>query len=259
MTCILQISTRAADYIIDCLELRDDLYILNEVFTDPNTVKVLHGASGDIPCLQRDLSLYIVNMFDTYVAARYLSTNNKSASLAAIVEQYCNVKLDKRMRSKYDWRVRPLNTDQMLYARQDTHYLLFIYDNLRNLLLKDKPNTYELEDVYSQSRAICKVIYEKPKLTDPIHLSKKCGNILNFHQIEILKVLVDWRDMMARESDESLDYVTPNEMLVKIAKTSPTTCEELLACCSVPYVPNYVRRYQMDLVQLIETVSKNND
>ena len=30
-----------------------------------------------------------------------------------------------------DWRVRPLSAEALLYARMDTHYLLYIYDRLR--------------------------------------------------------------------------------------------------------------------------------
>lgn len=36
----MQISTNDADYIIDTLELRSDLHVLNESFTSPNIVKV---------------------------------------------------------------------------------------------------------------------------------------------------------------------------------------------------------------------------
>ena len=58
-------STRKQDYIVDTLALRSDLWILNEAFTDPKIVKVLHGADSDILWLQRDLGVYVVNMFDT--------------------------------------------------------------------------------------------------------------------------------------------------------------------------------------------------
>lgn len=37
----MQISTRDEDFIIDTLELRSELYILNEAFTDPAIVKVM--------------------------------------------------------------------------------------------------------------------------------------------------------------------------------------------------------------------------
>lgn len=38
--CLMQISTRDCDYIVDTLKLRDELEDLNEVFTDPKIVKV---------------------------------------------------------------------------------------------------------------------------------------------------------------------------------------------------------------------------
>lgn len=43
LTSLMQISTRDQDFIIDTLELRSELYILNEAFTDPAIVKVNKG------------------------------------------------------------------------------------------------------------------------------------------------------------------------------------------------------------------------
>jgi exosome complex exonuclease RRP6 len=43
----MQISTRGKDWIIDTLELREELIALNEVFANPNIVKVL--LTTDIP------------------------------------------------------------------------------------------------------------------------------------------------------------------------------------------------------------------
>jgi exosome complex exonuclease RRP6 len=88
--CLMQVSTRGQDWIVDTLALRDELEELNEVFTDPNIVKVrnrycscvpmlnlfcqvFHGAESDIVWLQRDFNLYIVNLFDTYHASKLLS------------------------------------------------------------------------------------------------------------------------------------------------------------------------------------------
>lgn len=41
ITCLMQISTREEDFIIDTLQLRSEMYILNETFTDPAIVKVI--------------------------------------------------------------------------------------------------------------------------------------------------------------------------------------------------------------------------
>lgn len=38
--CLMQISTRKQDWIVDTLELREELIALNEVFTNPNIIKV---------------------------------------------------------------------------------------------------------------------------------------------------------------------------------------------------------------------------
>nr|GEW69208.1 protein RRP6-like 2 [Tanacetum cinerariifolium] len=39
--------------------------------------------------------------------------------------------------------------------------------------------------------------------------------------------LFQWRDLVARGNDESTGYVLPNKTLIKIAKTMPSTIEEL--------------------------------
>jgi exosome complex exonuclease RRP6 len=73
LTCLLQISTRFKDFIVDTLKLRSQIGdSLREVFDNPAKTKVLHGADMDIQWLQRDFGLYIVNMFDTGQAARIL-------------------------------------------------------------------------------------------------------------------------------------------------------------------------------------------
>ena len=40
ITCLMQLSTRSQDYIVDVLALRSEAHALNEVFTDPAIVKV---------------------------------------------------------------------------------------------------------------------------------------------------------------------------------------------------------------------------
>lgn len=70
--CLMQISTREEDWIVDTLELREELEDLNEVFTDPKIVKVFHGAESDIQWLQQDFNIFVVNLFDTYHASKVL-------------------------------------------------------------------------------------------------------------------------------------------------------------------------------------------
>ncbi|XP_065904927.1 exosome complex component 10-like isoform X1 [Dysidea avara] len=153
ITCLMQLSTRNHDYIIDILELRDHMHILNESFTNPRIVKVLHGANWDIIWLQRDLGLYVVNMFDTHQASRMLQLPKNS--LAFLLKYCCDVDADKRYQLA-DWRIRPLPEEMLHYAREDTHYLLYIYDRMRNELIRRSNNDNNLlRTVISRSTEIC--------------------------------------------------------------------------------------------------------
>jgi exosome complex exonuclease RRP6 len=67
------------------------------------TLQLFHGADMDVEWLQRDLGLYVVNMFDTGQAARVL--NLQRLSLAHLLLTYCNVEADKQYQLA-DWRIR---------------------------------------------------------------------------------------------------------------------------------------------------------
>jgi len=71
------------------------------MFTDPRVVKVFHGAHMDIQWLQKDLGLYIVNLFDTHEASKTLGLSGKS--LAYLLKKYCEVEADKQYQTA-DWR-----------------------------------------------------------------------------------------------------------------------------------------------------------
>ena len=64
----MQISTASRDFVVDVLvpEVRQELQMLNESFTNSDVLKLFHGADWDIKWLQRDFGIYVVNMFDTY-------------------------------------------------------------------------------------------------------------------------------------------------------------------------------------------------
>ena len=47
--CLMQLSTRQEDWIVDTLALREELTELNEVFTDPEIVKVCVAQSAPVP------------------------------------------------------------------------------------------------------------------------------------------------------------------------------------------------------------------
>ena len=64
---------------------------------------MFHGADQDIRWLQRDLSLYVVNMFDTHQAS--ISLELARNSLAHLLSHYCDVTTNKKFQLA-DWRIR---------------------------------------------------------------------------------------------------------------------------------------------------------
>ena len=94
---------------------------------------MLHGADHDVLWLQRDFGLYLVGMFDTHQSSIVLELPKKS--LAFLLSYCCNITASKKFQTA-DWRVRPLLPQMERYAREDTHYLLYIYHRMRNELIR---------------------------------------------------------------------------------------------------------------------------
>ncbi|KAF0976261.1 hypothetical protein FDP41_004936 [Naegleria fowleri] len=252
--CLMQISTRNEDFLIDTIELREHMHILNSSFTHPKIVKVMHGSDCDILWLQRDFGIYVVNMFDTGQACRVLTL--PGCSLAYLLKHYCGIEADKKYQLA-DWRVRPLPSEMVKYAREDTHYLLYIYDRLRQDMFF-KPNlsssitgVERMEEVLVRSRELCMRRYEKELFTETSYLSlinKFTRSVRNINE-KVIRVLYKWRDTVARKDDESVRYVLPDHMILSIAEQAPTEVSKLLACCNP--VPKLVRRDAKVIVNLV--------
>lgn len=254
ITCLLQISTRIQDFVIDAIKLRSELYRLNESFTNPNIVKVFHGADCDILWLQRDFGVYVVNLFDTSRAAKLMKFAH--LSLAFLMKHYCNFDPDKSYQLA-DWRERPLPLPMLQYARADTHYLLYIYDRLRNdLLARGGPNNKNigvdlLKNVYARGREICLKRYEKPPFSEKSHLAvlRKTRSTFNAKQMFAFKELYAWRDSISRELDESVGYVLPNNLMIRIAEYLPREPQGITALCNP--IPPTVKKYLSDIHAII--------
>ncbi|ETO07636.1 hypothetical protein RFI_29756, partial [Reticulomyxa filosa] len=127
MSCVLQISTRSEDFLIDALELRRVLQQLNIIFTNPNIVKVFYQSKQHLLALQRDLGIYVVNLFDIYESTKIIKL---TFSFSSLLSHFCNY--HQHQQHSYlefsDWRMRPLRLELTQYARIQTHYLLYLWD-----------------------------------------------------------------------------------------------------------------------------------
>ncbi|RLN98890.1 hypothetical protein BBJ28_00022985, partial [Nothophytophthora sp. Chile5] len=255
LTCLMQISTAREDFLVDTLALRGKLQALNQVFCDPEKVKVLHGSDMDILWLQRDLGLYVVNLFDTGQAARLLQYPR--FSLAYLLKHHCGVDADKQYQLA-DWRTRPLDKNMVKYAREDTRYLLFIYDRLKLELLQAGAKTRAslLFQALQNSSKLCLQVYEKPRPTeeDALAVGEKLKGTVNIQRLSelqqrVLTALYLWRDRVARQEDESIGYVLPNHVLMKLTKHLPVRSDLLFRTCHP--VPALVRKHAHQITTMI--------
>ncbi|KZT28826.1 hypothetical protein NEOLEDRAFT_1057691 [Neolentinus lepideus HHB14362 ss-1] len=294
--CLMQISTRDEDFVVDCLvpEIREEMEALNEAFTDPQVVKVFHGAESDIVWLQQNFNIYVVNLFDTFHASKVLDFPRHG--LASLLEMYCDFTPDKRYQLA-DWRIRPLPQEMLEYARSDTHYLLYIYDNLRNALLdrslsaansraqspasphiSDSPPVAKdvlLREVLKRSeetalRLYESEVYDEEEGTGPggwdtlarkwnkVALSRDAwdgpSNSVDRMKRAVYKFVHAWRDRVAREEDESTRYILPNHYIFQLAERPPADMVALLAAFQP--VPPVIKRRAKELLDGIKDVVK---
>ncbi|KAH0395943.1 hypothetical protein KCU89_g9810, partial [Aureobasidium melanogenum] len=238
---LMQISTRDKDWIVDTLQpWRRKLSKLNEVFADPNILKVLHGAFMDITWLQRDLGLYVVGLFDTHFASRALGYTG--GSLAFLLKKFVDFDAQKQYQTA-DWRIRPLPQEMFEYARSDTHFLLYIYDNMRNELIEKSdfsvPNHEKdkIHDVLTRSRDTALQRYEHPVYDAAqgqgaggwYKMLSRTPALLDKQQFAVFRAVHQWRDQVAREQDDSTHYVMANHNIFSLAKEMPTEKAQLFA------------------------------
>merc|ERR1719450_1860493 len=256
MVCLIQISTRTEDFIVDPLILKDELKVLNEVCTDSNILKILHGSDRDLEWLQKDFGVYVINMFDTQKAAREL--HEDGVSMAGILKKYCKVEINKEYQ-RADWRVRPLPDDMVKYAREDSHYLLYIHDVFRNSLLKRGKGTKVLEEVYALCTSSCGAVWNPNKYAfhpeSYLACYKRIKGKLNVQQLECFRLLYEWRHKVSQEKDESTGYTLPNKLMIKIAKALPKEANDIIECCNP--VPELVLENLEDIHQCIVQGIKN--
>ncbi|KAK5153780.1 hypothetical protein LTR04_006163 [Oleoguttula sp. CCFEE 6159] len=257
---LMQISTRNHDWVVDTLKpWRRKLECLNEVFANPDILKVLHGAYMDIMWLQRDLGLYVVGLFDTHYAARALGLGG---SLAFLLKKYVDFDAQKQYQTA-DWRIRPLPAEMFDYARSDTHFLLYVYDNLRNELIQksnfEDPEKDKIQHVLERSKETALQRYESPVYDEQrgvgpggwYNLLHRTPAIFSREQFAVFRAVHQWRDKVAREQDDGVHYIMPNHIIFSISKAMPA---DKVALFSIAQPTSQTVRLRAD--ELLSVIAK---
>lgn len=222
---LLQLSTREQSAILDPLPIGTPAG-LGRLLESPDVEVVFHDADYDLRLLQQDYGWVTRNIFDTRIAAQLLGL--KAFGLAALLERYFGVKLDKK-HQRADWSMRPLTRDMLDYAAQDTLYLLELRDRLKDEL--ERAGRWHWAQEEFQLLEGTRWAAEDPGTG---FMRMKGARDLNRRELAVLRELVPWRDQIASRSDKATFRVIGNEQLLAIAKAQPATKGELGRIKGVP-------------------------
>ena len=79
----------------------------------------------------------------------------------------------------------------MRYAREDTHHLLYIYDRMKNELIRRSDSKNDrLTEVLKRSRDICLKLYKKPTSSDTDYLKLYSKHKRKFNSQQVRLVIV---------------------------------------------------------------------
>jgi len=260
--CLLEISTRKHDYIIDAIKLKEELKVLNEITSDESIMKVLYstgikystekfGKQGEVGIMANSLGLWVVNLFEIIAAGGILKDKGeKLSTLSELLKKHCFVDLelakkkpcfmDEKIIKGKIWMNRPLSEDQINYLRMKVHYMLYIHDIYRNELVEKGL----LEKLYEQCTQFCKTSMRSGKDCGS-HLKlyesnyKKQGEF-NHRQMECLRLLFNWRYETAKKNNKALPYILNTKDMYNLAKELPAQVDGVAKCFGDEVLPPFV-------------------
>ena len=219
---LLQLSSREETAVVDPLAV-ETLAPLADLLADPAIEVVFHDADYDLRLLDREYGFRATALFDTRVAAQLL--NEPGIGLAALLEKYLGVRLDKRFQ-RADWSARPLSPEMLAYAASDTRYLPALRDILKGKLEEQGRLAWAEEEF-----ALLDETRWAPADGEPAYLRLKGAKALKGRELAILRELYEWREAAAQRSDRATFRILNNEPMLTMAKSPP---RDLAALKAIP-------------------------
>jgi ribonuclease D len=210
--CLIQISTVAGDELVDPLS-KIQLEPLLDALSGHELI--MHGADYDLRLLEKHHEFTPSAIFDTMLAARLIG--ERQFGYSALVERFLGVKLEKGPQ-KANWALRPLTERMETYARNDTHYLHPLEDQLRAALEAKGRLAWHQE---SCVRLIAECTKQPPVDTDSIWRIKG-SHLLGRLALAILRELWRWRESEAVRANRPPYFIASHEVLVDIAAAAAT-------------------------------------
>ncbi len=217
--CLLQLGTDDEQVAVDPFAV-DGVSIIRELLCDPAITKVLHACSQDMELLLAHYGVLPRPVFDTQIAAEYLGKRSQ-IGYAALVEDYCGTCLPKT-ESLTDWSQRPLDDKQLEYAYDDVRYLPRIW----RLMRRELADRGRLEWLEPEFAHICDPATYKHEPREAYQRLRHLGSLTR-RQLSVAREVAAWREDYAMKHDRPRRWVLSDEVVVEIARRSPTSLAQL--------------------------------
>lgn len=224
--CLVQVATDDEAVLIDPLANGLDLTPFFALLANPAVTKVFHAARQDIEIFVKLAGAVPHNIFDTQIAASVCGFGD-SASYDSLVRAICKVELDKSSRFT-DWSARPLSEKQRLYALADVTYLRDIYRELRQQVEQTRRWDW-VEDELAVLRSIDTYVVQPEEAWERLKMK-----ISRARDLAALKVLAEWRERKAQQTDQPRSRVFKDDALYDLAMQRPVTADAFDKLRAVP-------------------------
>ena len=237
---LIQICDGQNCFLIDPLALPDPSPLAHLMQAE-STCKVFHACSEDLEVFQHSMGLLPAPLFDTQIAAAVLGVGF-SMSYQRLVEHYLNFSLPKDQ-TRSDWLKRPLTASQCDYAALDVVYLYQVYEmQLRALQSLNRLSWVEEE--------CARMAEDLPTMIEPDDFYKKVKGThkLDRRQLNVLRALCAWREVMARNNDAPRNRVVDQKALILVSRLDMTEKHQLLDDALM--TPRQVKNYGDDILSI---------
>ena len=223
--------------------------LLNEILSDNKIEKVFHACYNDIEWIKEEFGIEIHNIFDTQEMHQIAShSNSHLKNLVDLLKIYLNIKMNNEEKKKFqtsNWYERPLKQSQLIYAANDTLFLI----KLRNKIAEKINNDKKIEE-------------EKKKFEFNLYnSSKKEKNIKqanNFFIDNLTKIntdyfdnikklfsdLINLTDEYSKEQNINNELILSMKIIYKICIKLPKTKEQIFEILTSKYSKEIIKTHK---------------
>ena len=207
--CLVQIASESFSAVIDPLS-EIDMKPVWDILSNEKILKVFHAGRQDLEIFFNLFGFLPHNIFDTQIAFSFLCQEYQ-ISYEKLVFKLLKIKLDKTFQY-YDWSLRPISKDQLIYALNDVYYLRKIYFKIEKKLRSKNRLHWAIEE--SKTYLNKKLYINNPENYWKNIFTSKTKDLNLFN----LKKICEWREKKCTSLNISRKLVFSDKDIIILIK-----------------------------------------